>query len=55
MQPEEWSDTKTSSNKVHRLIEDFLGIKPNQTVANDIFWSLITPVLLELLKMTPKA
>lgn len=55
MQPKELSDTETSSNEVHRLIEDFLGIKPNQIVANDTFWSLITPVLLELLKMTPKA
>lgn len=55
MQPEELSDLKTNSSKVHRLIVDSLDIKPNQIVADDIFWTLITPVLLKLLKMTPNA
>ena len=44
-------DTKNSSSKVPRLTEDFLDIEPNQTVANDIFWSLLILVLLEQLTL----
>ena len=55
MQLDGLSNTKTSSSKVHRLAVDFLDIKPYQIVAYGIFRSLITSVLPELLKMTPKA
>lgn len=48
-------DTKNSSSKVPRLTEGFLHIQPNQVVANDIFWSLLIPVLLEQLTMPLKA
>lgn len=55
MQLDGLSNTKTSSSKVHRLAVDFPDIKPYQIVAYGIFRSLITSVLPELLKMTPKA
>ena len=36
------------------LTEGFLHIQPDQIVANDIFWSLLIPVLLEQSTMTLK-
>lgn len=52
MKPEGFSDIMTRSKKVHRI---FLDEKPHPTVADNIFCSLITPLLLEQLKMTPNA